>query len=266
LRSGPAGRKSIRSARADAQKGLGSGGKFRFLLRTTMSSRRRSSADAAGEAALYRPVKSYLEGLGYQVKAEINGCDVVARRGEEPPVIVELKLRFTLALVLQAIDRLRLTERVYVAVPRPPRGRGAQPEAAPIRRLCRRLGVGLLVVGRAAVSVVEEPVPYRPRPARQRALRLAAEFARRRGDPNVGGSSRVPLVTAYRQDALLCARALAEAGMLSLRELRAVTGVADAARILQRDVYGWFERVGRGTYALSPAGKAGVARFAEAAA
>ena len=71
------------------------------------------------------------------------GCDVVARhvddRGDEPPVIIELKLRFTLALLLQGIDRLAISERVYVAVPRPARnGRGLSPEAPAIRRLCRR--------------------------------------------------------------------------------------------------------------------------------
>ena len=62
-----------------------------------------------GEAALYGPVKAFLEGLGYAVKGEVRGCDLVARRAGEPPVIVELKLRFTLGLVLQGIDRLAVS-------------------------------------------------------------------------------------------------------------------------------------------------------------
>ena len=41
------------------------------------------------EEDLYPPVKAYLESQGYEVKAEIGACDVMARRGEEPPVIVE---------------------------------------------------------------------------------------------------------------------------------------------------------------------------------
>src|SRR5207247_10877022 len=148
-----------------------------------------------GEAALYRPVKEFLEAQGYEVKGEVCGCDLVARRTGEPPVIVELKLRFNLALLLQGIDRLAISERVYLAVPRPPRrARGMLPEAPPVRRLCRRLGVGLIVVGRATVVVLEEPVPYKPRPARQRGLQLIAEFERRRGDLNIGGRSRVPIV------------------------------------------------------------------------
>ena len=50
------------------------------------------------EAALYSPVKQFLERRGYEVKGEVRGCDLVARRGDEPPVIVELKLRFSLPL------------------------------------------------------------------------------------------------------------------------------------------------------------------------
>ena len=43
------------------------------------------------EDALYPPVKAFLEAQGYAVKGEVNGCDVVAVRDQEPPVIVELK-------------------------------------------------------------------------------------------------------------------------------------------------------------------------------
>jgi hypothetical protein len=221
------------------------------------------------EAALYRPVKAYLEAQGFEVKGEVCGCDLVARRGDEPPVIVELKLRFSLALVFQGIDRLRITDRVYLAVPRPPhRARGLSPEAPPVRRLCRRLGLGLIIIGRRgdSVAILEEPGPYRPRPARRRILRLAAEFARRQGDLNIGGRSRAPIVTAYRQDALRCARALADSGPMRLRELRAMTGVDAAAPILQRNVYGWFARIARGTYALTEPGHAALVQFADAVA
>jgi hypothetical protein len=133
--------------------------------------------DGGGEVGLYAPVKRFLEERGYEVKGEVCGCDLVARhiddRGDEPPVIVELKLRFTLALVLQGVDRLATSERVYVAVPRRARNtRGLSPEAPAVRRLCRRVGLGLIVVGRDSVAVVEEPAPYRPRTAMGCAHRL----------------------------------------------------------------------------------------------
>ena len=221
-----------------------------------------------GEAALYRPVKHFLESCGYQVKGEVNGCDVVARRGDEPPVIVELKLRFTLALLLQGVDRLAITDRVYLAVPRPARGaRGLSPEAPAVRRLCRRLGLGLMVVGQrsGSIAILEEPVPYRPRRSAARTARLLGEFARRTGDGNIGGRNRTPIVTAYREDALRCAQALALAGAepMRVRDLRAATGVADAASILQRNVYGWFARLGHGSYALSAAGHQALGQFAD---
>jgi hypothetical protein len=221
------------------------------------------------EAALYSPVKQFLERQGYEVKGEVRGCDLVARRGDEPPVIVELKLRFNLPLVLQGIDRLALTERVYLAVPRPERrARGGllAPERPEIRKLCRRLGLGLMLVGltRKTVEILEEPVPYRPRQAKSRALRLLDEFSRRVGDANVGGAVGVPLVTAYRQDALRCARVLALGGPMRLGALRSAADVPRAASILQRNVYGWFDRIERGTYRLTPEGDQALSRFAEA--
>jgi hypothetical protein len=252
---------------------LGSGGKFRFILIGTMSrngSRNGSGRKSpSGEAALYAPVKRFLESRGYAVKGEVRDCDLVARRADEAPVIVELKLHFSLALLLQGIDRLALTERVYLAVPRPPRGfRGVVPEAPAVRRLCRRLGLGLIVVGtRDTVSVVEEPVPYRPRPAKGRAARLVAEFERRIGDPNIGGRTQAPIVTAYRQDALRLASALVAADRpMRVAELRAATGIADTGRILWRNVYGWFAALNRGTYALSEAGRTALGQFADAVA
>jgi hypothetical protein len=224
-----------------------------------------------GETALYGPTKRFLEARGYEVKGEVCGCDLVARHRDdpsgEPPVIVELKLRFTLALLLQGIDRLAISQRVYLAVPRPARNaRGLSPEAAAVRPRFRRVGLGLIIVGPDSVVVVEEPEPYRPRAARQRAHRLLAEFDRRTGDPNIGGSNRRPLVTAYRQDALRLARVLAATGPTPLAELRAASGVATAARVLQRNVYGWFVRVGRGVYGLSAGGHEALRTFADAAA
>lgn len=220
------------------------------------------------EMQLYGPIKAFLQEQGYVVKGEIGSCDVMAVRGDEAPVIVELKRRFTLELVLQGVDRLAVTDAVYLAVPRPGRRSSApSPVGADVRRLCRRLGLGLITVNLDApagrqVEVGLDPLPYRPRKDRGRAARLLGEHTRRKGDPNSGGSSRVPIVTAYRQDALRCAQLLETHGPLSLRDLRAAGAPVDTAKILQRDVYGWFERVARGTYRLSSAGRQGLEVFA----
>jgi hypothetical protein len=223
---------------------------------------------SCAEADLYPAVKAFLEAQGYDVKAEVRGCDVVATRGAEPPVIVELKLAFSLTLVLQGVDRLSLTDRVYLAVGRPRgrRGRRGSVLRRDVRDLCRRLGLGLLTVapGRSAagVEVVVDPVPYRPRRRTASLTRLLGEHARRVGDPNRGGVTRTPIVTAYRQEALRCALLIERGGRASLKALRETGLVPNAPRILQRDVYGWFQRLERATYALTERARQDMGRFA----
>jgi hypothetical protein len=209
------------------------------------------------ESDLYAPVKALLEGQGYVVKGEVRGCDVVAVRAGEPPVIVELKRVFGLGLVLQGVDRLAISDRVYLAVGQWPK------RMRNVKKLCRRLGLGLMVVVAKRADIVLDPVPYRPRLDRRKAGRLLGEHARRVGDPNRGGSStRVPMMTAYRQEALRCAELLASNGPMKLASLRAAADAPRAATILQQDVYGWFERVERGVYTVSPAGRRGLEMFA----
>src|SRR6267142_135604 len=85
---------------------------------------------ATRETTLYLPVKRFLETLGFEVKGEICGCDLVALRGDEPPIVVigELKLSFNLELVLQGIDRTAACDEVWLAVRTPVRaGRDRDP-------------------------------------------------------------------------------------------------------------------------------------------
>lgn len=225
------------------------------------------------EVELYAPVKRFLEARGYEVKGEVRGCDVVAVRGpDEPPVIVELKLAFTLAFVLQGVDRLAVTDHVYLAVPaaRPRRAntRAAfTPDHQGVRRLCRRLGLGLLAVhpGAGRVEVVLDPDPQRlPRRSKTRAKLVLREHARRHGDPTPGGKSgAIPAVTAYRQEALRCADLLRRnsGGPLPVAKVREEAEAPNAARVLYRNVYGWFEPAGRGVYRLTEEGARGLEVF-----
>jgi len=208
------------------------------------------------ESDLYAPVKALLEGQGYAVKGEVRGCDVVGVRGREPPVIVELKRAFGLALVLQGIDRLALSDVVYLAI-------GAWPkQMRHVKKLCRRLGLGLLVVSPEQVDIVLDPAPYKPRKNKRKIGRLLGEHRRRVGDPNRGGStSKVPMMTAYRQEALRCASLLARKGPMSPAAVKLAADAPRAASILRHDYYGWFERVERGVYALTPEGRRGLALF-----
>jgi hypothetical protein len=211
------------------------------------------------ETSLYPAVKRFLESAGFRVKGEVHGCDAVAVRDGEPLhlAVVELKLGFTLDLLLQAVDRMQLADEVWLAVPATRRGRDRDRR---VHRLCRLIGVGLLAVhvARDRVEVRAEPGPYQPRPNRRRRARVLSDHARRIGDPSPGGSSRQPIMTTYRQQALACAAAL-QAGPGRPRALRAVA--PEAGRILQRNVYGWFERTARGVYQLTQAGEAALQRW-----
>jgi hypothetical protein len=209
------------------------------------------------ETDLYPPVKQFLEAQGYGVKGEIRECDVVGVRGNEPPVIVELKTSFSLKLVLQGIDRQAVTDAVYLAFP-PPKRR----QHSDIVKLCKRLGLGILLVTGDHVEALADPVPYQPRKSARRRTMLLKEFAHRVGDTTAGGSGRVPRMTAYRQNALRCAAFIDRNGPSKPATLRRDAGVEKAPAMLLADVYGWFVRVERGIYALSPKGEAALVTYA----
>lgn len=207
------------------------------------------------EADLYAPVKAFLTRAGWTVKGEVGAADVVARRGDDL-LVVELKLGFSLALFHQGIDRLALTDQVYLAVPAGGRAKAQKANVA----LARRLGLGVLAV-RARdghVEVLAEPGPYAPRKSKKKKARLIKAFDRLDGDPNAGGATRHGLVTGYRQDALKCARFLAVHGESSGARIKDWAEVPAATRIMADDHYGWFTRVRRGVYALSAAGRQGL--------
>ncbi|MCA8868241.1 MAG: hypothetical protein KDA67_06285 [Rhodobacteraceae bacterium] len=215
------------------------------------------------ETDLYQPIKHYLEGQGYKVKAEVMDCDLVACRGDEPPLLVELKLNLSIALLLQGVDRLALSDLVYIAVPKG-KGAGWRARLKGAVKLCRRLGLGLITVRLGAAPLVEvhaDPLPYTPRKNRKRQVALLREFSRRVGDQNKGGQVGRPVVTAYRQDALRLAAALKLLESARPAELAKSECVPTAGAILQRDYYGWFLRINRGVYTLSEAGHAALGQF-----
>lgn len=213
------------------------------------------------EVDLYPDLKAFLEGQGYEVKAEIGACDVMAVRGAEPPVIVEMKLSFSLALVMQGVARQSLFDTVYLAVPVPKKGWPARYKD--IVAVCRRLGLGLLAVHPGqGVEAHLDPGPYLPRRNVARVGKLLREFQRRVGDPNQAGSTGVKRMTVYRQDALRCLNLLAGGAMKGAEVARA-TGVSRATTLMRDDHYGWFERLEKGVYGLTVAGQAALIAHAD---
>jgi len=210
------------------------------------------------ESDLYLPLKRFLESQGYEVKGEVHDCDAVAVRGEETPVVVELKLSLNLTVILQAVERLALTPKVYIGIPN--RVKTLARKRKRILKLLRMLGLGLIVIDadlkNGRIDVLLDPGTYQPRKSQQRQARLLGEFKNRVGDPNLGGmEKRKGVMTAYRQRALIIARFLEEQGPTKASRVAQTLGEPKARNILYRDVYGWFDRVSLGIYELSPRGK-----------
>ncbi|MFB2564801.1 DUF2161 family putative PD-(D/E)XK-type phosphodiesterase [Rhizobium sp. IMFF44] len=212
------------------------------------------------ETALYLPIKSFLEAAGYTVKGEIGGCDLVGLTDGEPPVVVicELKMTFNLELILQAVDRAAASDEVWIAARVSAKGKGREGDRR-FRDLCRRLGFGMLAVSdNDLVDIIVSPVSPMPRKNARRRSRLVDEHRRRKGDPALGGSTRKPIMTAYRQQALACAAAI-ESGVQRPKDMR--EAAPKAPQILRDNVYGWFERIDRGIYALTELGTEALKRW-----
>lgn len=203
------------------------------------------------ETDLYAPVKTLLEAQGYEVKGEIGKCDVMGVRGDEDPVIVELKTGVTIGLVLQGVDRLALSDKVYIAVPKG-KTKSWRKTARDVVKLCRRVGLGFIVISNEVAEVMLDPLPYQPRKNKRRKDALLREFTARRGDPNKGGTTRAKIITAYRQEAIRIAEHLAEYGPAKPAELKRAVGAEKAGSILAKNHYGWFVRVEHGVYDLTP--------------
>lgn len=220
------------------------------------------------EKDLYKPVKEYFEGLGYSVKSEVKGCDVVAVQGDEL-IIIELKLSLNLEVILQAVERQKMTEKVYIAVPVPKKYFSKRFKS--ICTMLKRLEIGLLLVyikkDISSVRVEHESKNYKTsvitRAGSRKKKRLSEEFNKRHGDNNTGGVNRQKLVTAYREDALLIAGLMKIHGPLSAKQLKALGACDNAYRIIYTNFYGWFNKEAKGIYSLTETGIKETENFSE---
>jgi len=216
----------------------------------------------ACETELYPPIKALLETQGFSVGGEVKGCDLLATRNDEL-VIVELKRAFNLELILQGIQRQSVTDRVYLAIEAPRRMRRRR--WGKIMKLCRLLGLGLLAVrfsDRPHVDVLLDPGPYKPRLDLQNRRLLLNEFLERSADCNVGGCVGRPIMTAYREKALRIASHLKRHGPARPCEVAEAAQTNKAGSILLKNFYGWFARIDRGVYQLTPLGCQALDRYA----
>jgi hypothetical protein len=213
------------------------------------------------EVDLYKPIQTHLLLEGYEVYGEVNDCDIVAVKGDEL-VVIELKLTLSVDLLIQAAKRQRLTDIVYIAIPRPNERLNSKRWADKCH-LIRRLELGLIVVSfpgkRAKADIIIHPAPFhRSKSMAQSKLkraRILTEIKGRSANFNVGGSNRTKIMTSYKENCIQIACYLEHCGPLSPKLLIEKGTGPKTSSILTKNFYGWFERIKRGTYIISEKGR-----------
>lgn len=220
------------------------------------------------EKDMYEPVKKWLLECGFEPRAEVKGCDIMAVR-EDMVLAVELKMVLNLEVILQAADRQRFSDIVYIAVPK----KGRLFFTKRWRMIChllRRLEIGLLLVsikeGNEMVEESIQPVPFDRVKSRQQSGRkrkaMVKEYSDRHGDRNIGGSNKSKLVTVYREHSLLIAGLLAQHGPMSPKALRDQGANREkTAAILRHNHYGWFVWLSKGLYDITDEGRSALINY-----
>lgn len=212
---------------------------------------------AVKETDLFLPVCRFFEKEGYTVQAEVKHCDLVAVK-EQKTVIVELKSSFSLKLVYQAMERQRLSDLVFVAIPRPQKGQ-KQKSWKQMIQLLERLEIGLLTVALDSplkhVEMICFPNPNKIRKNTKKQKSLQKEFSERNVSVNIGGTTKQKIITAYREKALELCCILENQQMVSYQTLRVWRIPEKTLLILRNNYYDWFVRKQKGVYALSEKGK-----------
>lgn len=208
------------------------------------------------ETDLYKPVYDYLVNQGYTVHSEVKNCDITAIKGEEL-IVVELKTSFNLKLLVQAVNRQRAADSVYVAIPRPKGGKRNQ-GWRDMCQLLRRLEIGLIVV-KPDLEKPETELVFHPKAfdrlksaqtGKRKRLNIIREAEARYGDFNTGGSTRRKLMTAYRENSIFIVCCFEKYGRLTPAQLKKLGTGPKTQSILSKNFYGWFNKVSKGVYEL----------------
>jgi len=207
------------------------------------------------EKDMYQNIKTYLEKLGYIVKAEVLNSDIMAVK-DDIVIIVEMKKNLNTTLMNQGCKRQRISDYVYLAILKPTTKQLRSKLFRDKMQIVKRLQLGLIFVDQKTNSVqtILDPQNYTPRKNKIKRRKLLKEFEQRYTSFNTGGVTKTKIITAYRESALIIAYYLKD-GPLSTKELKAQTDNYKCTSILQKNYYHWFDRVKRGVYILNDLGQ-----------
>ena len=208
------------------------------------------------ETELYAPVKKLFLSQGFDVKGEVKDIDVIAYH-QDVMIGVELKTKVSLKLIYQAIDRQKVLDQVYIAIPK-----DAIYQSKSLYRnfthLLKRLEIGLIIVNGDSAEVIIEAVPFDRNLSRSRYKKrktmLDKELRLRKNNKNVGGTNGKK-ITRYKELVIDIGNYLISNTKASPKEIKEKTGIEKTASILQKNYDGYFQRVERGIYQLTEKGK-----------
>jgi len=206
------------------------------------------------ESELYLPIKAFFIENGYKVNGEVGDIDMVVTKDD--PIAIELKPTFNLKLILQAVDRQKMFDSVYVAIFRPAKLNKRYKEMI---HLLKRLELGLISVDilKSGTRVVIEhhPIALERKKNHKKKRAIINEIANRTGIiDNIGGTTKMKRVTAYREQAIGVLYVLSQYENASPKEIKDILDHDKVGSILYSNFYQWFERVDKGSYRVSSKG------------
>ncbi len=210
------------------------------------------------ELDFYAPIKKYFEQQGYDVKAEINDCDCVCVK-DDIIVICEFKLHFNISLVFQGMDRQKITDFVYLCIPRY-KGRAGYRNFLKAKNLVKRLGLGLIIVNLDSKNTyceeVVSPICIDIQKNSKKKNNLVKEYNGRTFDLNQGGQTGVKINTAFKETCLKVLCVMEVLGEVSTTELVKNYGFdKNITGILYRNVLKYYIRTEiRAVYKMSDIG------------
>lgn len=216
------------------------------------------------EMELSKPLETYLVEKGYEVRCEVNNCDMVAFK-DELYFCIEMKKNLTVDLLCQAIERKKMFDGVFVCIPAPMEGITRSKKFKRRLKLLKELNLGLFIVYILKKNYIVENIltlELKSKNNKKKDL-MIKEFKGRKENFNSAGVSKKKIITAYKQDSLIVLNLLNIKGRSSSADLITEGAPKKTYSILYRNFYGWFKNVDRGFYEISSEGRKALEDFSD---
>ncbi len=205
------------------------------------------------EKDLFPIVKKYFEGLDYKVNAEVKDCDVVLTK-DNIITVVELKINLNITAVYQALDRQKITDSVYIAIQKPKRY--STKELSKMKNLLKRLNIGFILIDikNDTLQIILEPTIGKQK-NNKLTKKIAKEIEGRTLDTNIGGTTQVKQMTAYKDFSIKLACFMEHYSIVNHSFLKKNFGIENSYHVMYNNFYGYYTKYGNGDFGLSHKGE-----------